>query len=83
MSIGGGNSEYILFIGISNHFQKIRIEVRFPLKIKDKEGQIPINLVYCFSKKIDFKGSRFSGKLPQSTGAFRTTQITGSRRFNG
>src|SRR5258706_10697284 len=81
MGIGGGGSIYIFFRSIFNHVQKIRVQIRFTLEIKNEIKKIFVKLINCLAEKIFLQHSRWTGKRPESTRTFRTPEITGSGRL--
>lgn len=57
------------------------MQVGLSLKIKSQIATSGLNGIYGFLKKVFFQHAGRTGERTQAAGAFRTTQIAGSRWF--
>ena len=77
MPVGARDGVNFLAMSIRHHLQKLRIDVRLSLEIKNQENQLFMQLIDGFAEKIGLQIARFPRKRPQSAGAFRAAQVAG------
>lgn len=82
MAVRGSGRENAFFIGVFDHFQKIRVDVRLALKVKNEVKQLAVQLVDGFSKKIGFQIAGRPRKLPQAARTFGAAEVAGRRRLD-
>jgi hypothetical protein len=68
-------------VGIFYHIQKLRIQVRLTLEIKNQVKQVLMNIVNGLGKEIFLQHTGWSSKLPQPARALGATQVTTGGRL--
>jgi hypothetical protein len=81
MSVGRSDRIDALVAGVTHHIEKLRIDKRLSLEIKNEIEQIFVKIIHGIPEKICFQVARVPGECPEATGAFRAAQVAGSGRF--
>jgi hypothetical protein len=73
--IGAGSGIYPFVVGVSNHLQKVRVQVWLPLEIEDQVKQFPVNFIDGLPEKILLQHAGRPGELTKTTGALGAAKV--------
>ena len=70
-------------MGILDHVQEFRIDIRLTLEIKDQVDQPTVQFIDHLAEKIFLHVAGLPGKRSQATRTFRATQVAGRGGLDG
>lgn len=70
-------------MGIADHGKEFRVQVGFSLKIKSQIREILVDIIDGLPEEVLLQHTGWSGKGPETAGAFRAAQVAGGGGFEG